>query len=80
MWPQNYTPIAGSLPLSALVASLPVFVLLYLIGIKRTRAWISALSGLAASFVVALLVFKMPVGLMLTSAVFGAAFGLFPIG
>ena len=29
MWPQNYTPLAGSLGLSALAAALPVFTLLF---------------------------------------------------
>ncbi|MEO8098785.1 MAG: L-lactate permease [Acidobacteriota bacterium] len=80
MWTQNYTPLGGSLWLSALVASLPVFVLLFLIGIKRKPAWVSALSGLGAAAVVALLVYQMPVGLMLNSTLYGAAFGLFPIG
>jgi len=80
MWTQNYTPLAGSLPLSALVAALPVFVLLYLIGIKRKPAWVSALSGLAAAAVVALFVYGMPVSLVLSSTAFGALFGLFPIG
>jgi len=80
MWTQNYTPISGSLGLSALAASLPVFVLLYLIGVKRKPAWISALSGLAAAMVVALAVYRMPVGLMLSSTAYGALFGLFPIG
>jgi lactate permease len=80
MWQQNYTPLSGSLGLSALVASLPVFVLLFLIGIKRKPAWISALSGLAAAVVVALAVYRMPAGIMLSATAYGATFGLFPIG
>jgi len=80
MWTQNYTPLSGSLGLSALVAALPVFVLLYLIGIKRKPAWISALWGLGAAVVVALFAYRMPVGMVLNSTVFGALFGLFPIG
>ena len=80
MWQQNYTPLAGSLGLSALVASLPVFVLLFLIGVKRKPAWVSALSGLAAAVVVALFVYGMPVGMMASAVTYGAAFGLFPIG
>lgn len=78
-WPQNYTPL-DSLWLSALVASLPVFVLLFLIGIKRKPAWVSALSGLGAAAVVALFVYRMPAGMVLNSAIYGALFGLFPIG
>jgi lactate permease len=80
MWQQNYTPLAGSLALSALVASLPVFVLLFLIGIKRKPAWISALSGLGAAIVVAIAVYQMPFGMMVNATAYGAAFGLFPIG
>ena len=38
MWTQNYYPLLGSLGLAALVATLPVFVLLYLIRIKRKPA------------------------------------------
>jgi L-lactate transport len=80
MWTQDYTPLSDSLWLSALVASLPVFVLLFLIGIKRKPAWISALSGLGAAIVVALFVYGMPAGLMVSATTFGASFGLFPIG
>jgi lactate permease len=80
MWTQNYTPLGGSLWLSALVASLPVFVLLFLIGVKRKPAWISALSGLGAAIVVALFMYQMPVGLIANSTIYGAAFGMFPIG
>ncbi|MEP7355495.1 MAG: L-lactate permease [Acidobacteriota bacterium] len=78
-WTQSYNPF-GHLWLSALVAALPVFVLLYLIGIKRKPAWVSALSGLAAAAVVALFMYQMPVGMVLNSVVYGAVFGLFPIG
>ena len=79
MWQQHYTPVADSLGLSALVASLPIFVLLWLIGVKRKAALIAALSGLASAVVLALFVYRMPVGLMISSIGFGAAFGLFPI-
>ncbi len=80
MWTQNYTPLSGSLALSALVAALPVFVLLFLIGIKRKPAWVSALWGLGSAAVVALFVYGMPVGLAFSATIYGALFGLFPIG
>jgi lactate permease len=79
MWSQNYTPLGGLLP-SALVASLPVVVLLALLGVWHIRAHWAALSGLAAALLVALFVFKMPAQLALSAAGFGAAYGLFPIG
>lgn len=80
MWQQNYTPVADSLGLSALVASIPIFVLLYLIGVKRKPAWMAGVSGLIAAVVVSLLVFRMPADLMISSVAYGACFGLFPIG
>jgi len=80
MWQQNYTPLNGSLALSALVAALPIFTLLFLLGVKRKPAWIAALSGLGATVLVALFLYQMPVSKMVGAATYGAAFGLFPIG
>jgi lactate permease len=80
MWQQSYAPLGGSLGLSALAAALPMSVLLYLLGIRRTAAWKAALAGLSAAVLVALVFFRMPAGLMLSAAGYGAAFGLLPIG
>src|SRR2546427_12606139 len=80
MWNQNYTPIAGSLGLSSIAAAIPIFVLLFLLGVKRKPAWIAALSGLAAAAVVAVFVYRMPADKLLTATLYGAANGLFPIG
>ena len=79
MWSQNYTPLGGILP-SALVAALPVVVLLALLGIWHVRAHIAALAGLATAALIALFIYKMPGGLVLASAGYGAVFGFFPIG
>ena len=79
MWQQNYTPLGGSLPLSALAAAAPIFVMLLLLGVMRKPAWVAALSGLGAAGLVAQVVYRMPTKTMLASAGFGAAFGLFPI-
>ena len=56
MWQHNYTPIANSLPLSALVAAFPIFVLLFMLGVMRKAAWISSLAGLIGAMLVALFV------------------------
>jgi len=80
MWQQNYTPVAGSLALSALVAALPIFVLLFLLGVKRKPAWISSLIGLAAAALVATVVYGMPIDRFFSAVTMGAAFGLWPIG
>jgi lactate permease len=79
MWQHDYTPIAGSLGISALVAALPIFCLLYLLGVRRKPAWIAGLAGVASAALVGLFAFRMPAGLMLNAVAYGAAFGLFPI-
>jgi lactate permease len=79
MWRQEYTPLGGSLALSALAAALPLFVLLFLLGVKRKPAWVAALCGLGAAAVPAIFVYGMPVKLVVSASLYGAAFGLFPI-
>jgi lactate permease len=79
-WSQVYTPAAGSLGLSALIAALPVVVLLGLLAFGHAKAHWAALSGLATSLGVAILVFGMPARLAGAAALYGAAYGLFPIG
>lgn len=79
MWQQTYAPVGGSLALSALAAALPLFTLLYLLGVRRTAAWVAGWSGLAAAAAVALAVYRMPPLMALSAAAYGAAFGLFPI-
>lgn len=78
-WQQTYAPLGGSLGLSALVAALPIFVLMVLLGILRKPAWIASLAGLAAAAGVALWEYGMPAGNMVSAALYGAAFGILPI-
>jgi len=78
-WSQTYAPL-GDVWSSALVASLPVVVLLGLLAFFHVRAHNAALFGLASAWLVAVVVFRMPPSLATASAAYGAAFGLFPIG
>src|SRR5713226_5434389 len=80
MWPHNYTPLAGSLPLSTVVAAIPIFVLLLLLGVWRKPAWIAALCGLLAAAAVAVGEYGMPLRNLAGAVTYGAAYGLFPIG
>jgi lactate permease len=79
MWQQNYEPVGGSLALSALVASIPILVLFFMLGVKRKPAWMAALTALAVAFVLALAAYGMPAQLAVLSTLYGAAYGLFPI-
>ena len=78
-WPQSYAPV-GDVFSSALVAALPVVVLLGLLAFLHARAHIAALAGLASAWFVAVFVFGMPALLATAAAFYGAAYGLFPIG
>ncbi|HJV48569.1 MAG TPA: L-lactate permease, partial [Geothrix sp.] len=78
-WTQVYSPVMGNIFLSALVAALPVFVLLGFLA-KHVKAHYSAILGLVTCMAVAIAVYKMPAGLAGMAAVNGALFGLAPIG
>ncbi len=78
-WTQTYLPL-GNLYLSALVAALPVIVLLGALAFFHLKAHAAALLGLATALVIALLVYGMPATMAVAAVLNGAAYGLFPIG
>ncbi len=78
-WSQNYAPVGG-IGTSALIAALPVVVLLGLLAFWHVRAHLAAIIALVVAGAVAIVVYGMPVSLTLASAGYGAAFGLLPIG
>src|SRR6185436_9210943 len=79
MWDQVYVQVAGSLPLSAACAALPIVILLIALAGLRLAAWKAGALGLAAAVLIALLMYGMLVRLVLAATAYGAAFGLFPI-
>jgi lactate permease len=79
IWIQNYNP-TGSVFLSTLLAALPIIVLLGCIAFLQVRIHISALIGFGIASLLALAVYRMPWKSAGAAAVYGAAFGLFPIG
>ena len=79
IWAQSYYIWGQGLLVSAIIASLPTALLLFLLGVKRKPAWFAGLWGLGATLIVALAGYHMPLALTFSSAGYGAAFGLFPI-
>ncbi|MBZ6092618.1 L-lactate permease [Streptomyces olivaceus] len=79
MYVQELEPVAGSLGLSALVAALPLVLVLVLLGGVRMKAHPAGLIGLLVAVLVAWLAYGMPLDQTASSAVQGAVFGLFPI-
>jgi lactate permease len=78
MWLQNYNPL-GNLGLSALVAAVPLFILLYMLGIRRAKGHHAAFFGTLSAILLAILVWGMPVGLAAMATLNGMLFGLFPV-
>ena len=79
MFHQLLTPVAGSLPVSFLVAALPIAVVLVMLGLLRRPAWQASLAGLVAGFLVAVLVWQFPVGLAINTVAAGVVFALWPV-
>src|SRR5918911_653686 len=79
MWNQIYDPV-GNAAISTLLAAVPVAVLLGTLGILNMKAHYAALLGLAAALIIAILVFGMPTTMAVTTAIYGACYGLLPIG
>jgi len=78
-WLQTYNPL-GHWFLSALVGSIPILLLFYLLAVRRTYAPLAAACGALAAIVIAVAVVGMPLPLALISFAYGGAFGLLPIG
>ncbi len=78
-WTQNYAPL-GNLYLSALVAAVPVIVLLAALAFFHVKAHVAALLGLLLAMGIAVGVYGMPLSMAGAAAAYGAGFGLLPIG
>ena len=78
-WIQNYTPIGGSLGMSALVAAVPLVVIFVCLAVLKMKAHKAALLAVASAFAIAVTVWGMPAKLTGLAFGQGAAFGLFPV-
>lgn len=78
-WIQNYITVGGSTVGSACVAAIPLLILFYMLAVRKAKGHIAAAAGLIGALIVAVAVWKMPVGLAVSATLMGAAFGLFPI-
>jgi lactate permease len=78
-WAQAYDPL-GHWWLSTICAALPVVVLLGTLAVFRMKAHHSAFLGLVTAILVANVLFHMPIKMASITAMYGACYGLFPIG
>ena len=79
VWRQTYSVFGMGIAGSALVAAIPVIVLLFLLGVMRRPAWMAALCAWAVTAGLACFAYRMPMPLTISAGLYGAAFGLFPI-
>lgn len=79
VWSQVYDPLDNAV-LSTVVAAIPVLVLLGGLAFLRLSAHVAALLGLASALLIAIFVYGMPAQMAGASAMYGAFFGLLPIG
>jgi len=77
-WTQVYDPL-GHWWASTLVAALPIIVLLGLLAGFKVKAHWCAIAGALTAITVAILIFKMPIILAVTSFAYGVAFGILKI-
>jgi lactate permease len=79
IWQQIYDPL-GSIGLSALLASVPVVVMLAALAFFHVKAHVAALLALISALLIAIFGFGMPAYMATDAAIFGAINGLVPIG
>ncbi len=79
IWPHTYDPF-GNAFLSTIVAAVPIVLLLGLIALWHVRIHLAAVIALAAALLIAVGAYGMPPAAALAAGVYGAGYGLFPIG
>jgi lactate permease len=78
-WIQSYTPVAGSLGISALIAAIPLAVIFVCLAVFKMKAHKAGPLAVASAIAIAVLCWQMPVKLAGLATLHGAAFGLFPV-
>ena len=78
-WIQIYTPAAGSLGLSALIAAIPLVVIFICLAVLKMKAHKAAPLAVASAVAIAIVVWGMPTKLAGLATLQGAGFGLFPV-
>ena len=76
-WIQTIDPLKN-IPLSALVAAIPVIFIFWAL-IKKMKGYITSLLALAIAISIALFIYGMPLKLAMLSTLHGSLYGLFPI-
>jgi len=79
-WTQVYTPFGdGGYLLPALVAGIPLYILFYMLAVRRAKGHFAASAALLGALGIGIFVWGMPAKLAVSSLLYGASIGIFPI-
>ena len=78
-WVQNYIAMGDSLYLTAAMALLPIVFFFIALTVLKIKGYMAGLITLLITLGVAIVGFGMPVSMVASSAVYGFAYGLWPI-
>ena len=78
-WTQNYYAVGNNVFLTALCAGIPILFLFWALAIKKMKGYLAIFFAWLVTILVAIIVYRMPVGTVLSAAGFGAMNGLFPL-
>lgn len=79
MFHQILTPVGGALLPSFLVAAIPVAIVWLMLGVLRRPAWQASAAGLIAGLIIAVTVWRLPVGLAFNAIALGVMLALLPV-
>ncbi|WP_026464283.1 L-lactate permease [Adhaeribacter aquaticus] len=77
-WTQLFDPL-NNLPLSTLIAAIPVFIIFWALTIRKMKGYQASLLATLVAIILAVVAYGMPTKLALLSTLHGAMYGLFPI-
>jgi len=79
-WLQDYSAVDHRLGLTALVASLPICFLFWMLSLKRVKGYVAAGLTLLLMFLVVVFAYGMPARAAVSATMLGMVSGLWPIG
>lgn len=79
MFHQLVTPVANNLLASFIVATIPIAVVLLLLGVLRRPAWQASSAGLVVGLILAISVWQLPPLIAIDSVLAGATFAAWPV-
>jgi len=78
-WIHDYNAVGNNVFLTALCALLPILFLFWALAVRKMKGYIAIFFSWLITILVAVLVYRMPAGIALSAAGFGAMNGIFPL-